>query len=145
LPDHTAALYEPCVYDGDCASNLCVEIGAVYRCSQPCCSSAACGAIVVDQTTQPKSIECADIVHDGALVRACARPLADSAVKPVGDPCKDASECRGGRCIDLGSGRSVCSDACCDDPSCGDEASFACRLGQLPDEGGALGLRCEPK
>lgn len=137
VPASRKAAFEPCKADEDCASNLCAPFAGAMRCAPPCCSSAEC-----DATLEQGLAACTEIEHMGALVRACAAPITDTAKGAVGDPCSDGSTCRSSLCDVSGGGPGYCTDVCCTDESCGDVARFACRP---RDEGGAWVLRCALK
>ncbi len=125
-----------CKVDGDCASGLCVDFGNGLRmCSGPCCSSDEC------ETADGVPVRCVILDGDHAGVRACGSVLGVGAGE-VGVTCAQDSDCRGGMCLDLGD-RSECSDLCCSDESCGEDASgYACRPAIVDS---AWALRCEPK
>ncbi|HVY48829.1 MAG TPA: hypothetical protein VHB21_23230 [Minicystis sp.] len=134
---------EPCSSDDQCASGLCIYLGDRERCSQPCCSSTICGDLVV--AGHLEQLACDDVEHGGALVRACAKVVPESALGVVGSPCMGDEECRSGRCL-LDDRGGICTDVCCDDESCGDPSTFVCRPEhrvELPDASWAL--RCERK
>lgn len=131
----------PCAEDGECASGLCLSFGAMGSlCSAACCGSAACGSVNRGGVSSP--VACAYVAREKGVVRACARVLPAEASGPVGAPCEDDGECRGGLCVEApgspAGARRICSDACCLDASCGDPG-FVCR------PGAPGGLRCEPK
>jgi hypothetical protein len=142
-PEHTERrpFLDPCELDGECESNLCIEISGEMRCSEPCCKSDACPSYVVSGF--PGFLACDDVIHKGSLVRACSRWLPESATGAIGAGCEDDSECRGGRCAALGeAGERICTDVCCVDASCGDPTRFGCRPSASV---GNYALRCEPK
>ena len=135
-----APRYAPCSEDDDCASGLCVAFpGGEGRCSSPCCSSASCETIELDGET--RSVTCADVKRGDAIVRACAGVLPDTPALPIGAPCSEDGECRGGRCSSAGS-QKLCSDSCCSDTDCGDPATFRCLPGPAD---ASWALRCEHK
>jgi hypothetical protein len=136
-------LYETCAKDAECSSGLCIDIGDAKRCSQPCCSSTACG--LVEIAGGPRMVSCDNVERDGTLVRACAGIVPDSGIKVVGEPCTKNEECRSARCVIHGEA-SLCSDVCCTDASCGDPTSFVCRPSHLVSgPGPSWALRCQPK
>jgi hypothetical protein len=122
--------------DGDCASGLCVDFGLAYPvCSTPCCSSDECSP------ASGLPVRCALLEGAHKGIRACMAQLATGA-GAVGDACMEDADCRSGICLDL-DGRLQCSDLCCSDDACGENASTeVCRPGAVE---GALALRCEPK
>lgn len=146
-----APFLEPCEDPAECESGLCVmwSDGAA-RCATPCCSSDECGEAKIGGSIA--RILCVPILHDAAVVHACAGVSTGDAHLAVGEPCEDPGQCRGGRCIEAGSfGAKVCSDVCCTDASCGAPHLFACA--PVPDSGlpqpGTAGqtfeLQCVPR
>lgn len=129
---------EVCESGADCASGLCIPMGAELRCSTPCCDSAACGSATLGG--MPMQIACREI-DLGAPLRACSVPLSTTATGLVGVPCDAGDTCRSGLCDAV---EAECTDACCKDADCGDEQAFACvpRAGEAP---GTWVLRCAPK
>jgi hypothetical protein len=131
---------EPCAADADCESGLCAKLADTLLCTRPCCDSTSCGDFDVGGVVG--ALACVHVVHHGSLVPACGAVLPATAELPVGAPCAEDAECRGGRCqaeviADGGGGTggsaaSYCSDVCCIDADCGDTATFVCRLS--PDE-----------
>jgi hypothetical protein len=143
----TSGFLEPCTGDADCESGLCAKLADTLLCTRPCCDSTSCGDFDVGGVLG--ALACVHIVHHGSLVPACGAVLPATAELPVGAPCVEDAECRGGRCQvdatdDGGSGgggggggtgggaASYCSDVCCIDADCGDTATFVCR--PSPDE-----------
>jgi hypothetical protein len=123
-----------CGADKECLSGLCVEWpDGLDRCSEPCCSSAACGELKAADGAH--RVLCVAKARDKTTVYACAALAGGDAIRGLGEPCDDAGQCRGGRCIDAGVNRpatgggpafKVCSDVCCTDASCGAPGLFAC-------------------
>lgn len=127
-----------CNSDDDCRSGKCVQGDETLRiCASPCCSSNDCESVYAQAEVRP--VACTAM--DGGTLRACSKLLPVGATGQVGAPCVDGDDCRGGVCLDLGSGR-ICSDACCNDESCGDASAFACRPVHV---GETWPLRCVPK
>lgn len=139
-PSGNAPALAPCNEDGDCASGLCVAVLGQPICAMPCCSSGSCGAITVEGTAY--LLACGEVERGATRVWACTKPLPETARGVVGVECALDEACRGGRCIEAPNapGKHVCSDACCNDASCGDPL-FACRPLPVGPQG-AWDLRC---
>jgi hypothetical protein len=119
-----------CKVDEECTSGLCLEWNdGVQRCSTPCCSSVECGQTkVVDGL---RNILCVPVRHGTTMVLACAASAPDGAERPIGEPCANDGECRGGRCVDAppspdAPSSKICADVCCTDASCGAPHLFTC-------------------
>lgn len=164
------ALVEPkpplagCERDSDCASGVCaVWADGKGRCAEPCCSSNDCPEIALDGGV--KSVLCVPIPHGTAIVYACAALADGPANRPVGEPCDDAGQCRGGLCVEVpatdadrsadqgSSVIKVCSDVCCTDESCGAPHLFTCAppegappvTGPISSGGQGFGLQCRKR
>ncbi len=126
-----------CDSDDDCVSGRCVfGDDMVQICAEPCCSSRDCDSVYVGAALRP--VACAVVAGN---LRACSKLLPVTALGDVGAACVVGEDCRSGVCIEAG-GRRICSDACCDDQSCGDAAAFACLPVQVGD---TWALRCVPR
>jgi len=141
-PNGDSPALTPCSTHDECESGLCVFLDGQNRCAAPCCSSRSCGAIVDNINNVVMPIACIYVEHEGTQVRACAGLLSSNATKAVGEHCTGNDECQGGLCLPAKNGEGYCSDACCTDGSCGDQALFACRPKLWNN---AWALRCEPK
>ncbi|MBK8254659.1 MAG: hypothetical protein IPK82_18600 [Polyangiaceae bacterium] len=108
VPSPKKGYLELCLNDDECLSGLCfTSPDSKQRCAKPCCSSDECGAVKIGDLLQP--ITCLPIVHGAAMVLACAGMPKGEANRPVGAPCDDPSQCRGGRCIENPSGGTKCA------------------------------------
>lgn len=128
-----------CDTDVDCRHGSCRMVSGFDQgpvCVEPCCSSTDCNKLQIAGSYQPMACV---IGEDG--LRGCAAVLPTSAVEGLGAPCSSDDACASGFCFRDGDA-SYCSDLCCDDASCGDEARFACRGGLV---GGVWSLRCVRK
>ncbi|AUX43800.1 hypothetical protein SOCE26_052550 [Sorangium cellulosum] len=134
--------FAECSLNSDCSSGMCAEIEGIRRCTVPCCGSDMCPVALLEEGAY--QVGCTEIeAGDQVRVRACAKLLSEDSVRPVGVPCTEDDECRGGMCVRKGRGTmKFCSDVCCGDASCGDMSRFGCRP---PVMGPSWPLRCEPK
>jgi hypothetical protein len=132
-PSGKAGRYVPCKEDIDCASGLCIPIDGTWRCSEPCCGSAACESMAEGQ----KPLACAPVQVGSGWLRACSAVVYGPATGEVGSPCASDGECRSGDCQEK-----RCVDVCCTDASCGDPSGFVCR--PVTREA-SWALRCEPR
>jgi hypothetical protein len=130
--------YALCSADTDCVTGLCGPLGISTqgRCLPPCCASRDCDPMGEQEvqcvTVSPGVRVCGAV---GGTVGASTEGVA------TGVACTADSDCRSGICADH-RGHKVCSDTCCMDTSCGDDASLVCRPVNI-----AVGwaLRCEPR
>lgn len=121
---NTGALGEPCDAAATCQSNLCLGLGGVGFCTQPCCREDDC----------PPGFGClyASAAGGGACMPAERFP--SNFTTPAGGACGAGfNDCRTGLCL---SGR--CQDACCSDANCD---GFTCVV--LPTSGGSAAAICD--
>ncbi len=126
---------QPCNQNEDCQSRACINVGVGNLCSQPCCKSTDCGIAVGGL-----GFSCAYYVQNGVGTRLCLIPQGGTGSGATGAACAGDADCRSGKCLDVGGGQKICSDACCRDSDCGNS-----KLGCRPvNSNGTYVLRCVP-
>lgn len=127
-----AAPLQTCNANSDCKNGLCLNTSVLPLCAGPCCSSNDCPAIA------GLAGSCGYYNAGGKTARLCVLGPFGSAA--AGSPCTKNADCRSNLCATL-NGKSVCSDACCQDSDCGDP-KLGCR--PIPVGTNQMRLACVP-
>jgi hypothetical protein len=134
----SGAFLSDCTTGDVCRSNACLLDDSPSKyCSKACCNSDSCGEF------NGLAVSCKYVGSSTTgFVRACAALALDTgALKSVGTPCSTDDECRSARCLSENGAPGYCSDSCCSDFDCGDQA-FGLRC--LPvNSSGDYVLRCK--